>query len=194
MTSLPFDPHEPNADPSLPVNTPTTVDGQIIIVDYDHTWPELFEREAARIRTALGDRALRIEHIGSTAVPGLPAKPCIDILLVVANAADEPAYVPDLEAAGYVLRIRAPEWDEHRIFKGSDINLNLHVWGTGSSEIDRHPGFRDWLRAEDVDRERYASAKRELAGRHWKTMQDYAEAKSGIVMEIQERMKRAASS
>jgi GrpB-like predicted nucleotidyltransferase (UPF0157 family) len=188
MTSPAWNPHDPNADPAIPVNTPTAVNGQVVIVDYDPAWPAMYTREAGRIRAALGDLARRVEHIGSTAVPGLPAKPCIDILLVVKDSAEEPAYVPDLVAAGYVLRIRAPEWDEHRIFKGSEINLNLHVWGEGSSEIDRHLAFRDWLRAQDDDRERYAAAKRELGARHWVHMQDYAEAKNAIVNEIQERM------
>jgi GrpB-like predicted nucleotidyltransferase (UPF0157 family) len=188
MTSSNWNPHDPNADPTIPVNTPTAVNGQIAIVDYDPAWPAMFRREAERICTALGDRALRIEHMGSTAVPGLPAKPCIDILLVVKDSAVEPAYVTDLEAAGYVLRIRQPEWNEHRVFKGSELNLNLHVWSEGSSEIDRHLQFRDWLRAHDDDRDLYAAAKRKLAARHWTHVQDYAEAKNAIVTEIQNRM------
>ena len=83
--TVPYDPHSPNADP-LPVNTPTPLDGQVTLVAYDPAWPGMFEQQAARIRAALGDRALRIEHVGSTSVPGLVAKPCIDILLVVADA------------------------------------------------------------------------------------------------------------
>src|SRR5579864_7658699 len=93
---------------------------RILIVDYDPQWPELFAREAGRIRAALGDRALRIEHTGSTSVPGLAAKPIIDILLVVGDSATEDTYVPALEAAGYVLRIRESNWYEHRMFKGPD--------------------------------------------------------------------------
>src|SRR5579863_9637009 len=92
--------------------------GPIRIVDYDVRWPAFFEHESERIRAALGDRVQRIEHVGSTSVPGLAAKPVIDILLVVKDSADEPAYVPSLEAAGYVLRIREAEWFEHRSFKG----------------------------------------------------------------------------
>ncbi len=87
--------------------------------EYDPAWPCLFEREAQRIRGALGERALMVEHVGSTSVPGLAAKPIIDILLVVADSADEASYVPDLEAVGYVLRIREPEWHQHRVFKGA---------------------------------------------------------------------------
>ena len=87
-------------------------------MDYDPQWPELFSREAVRIRAVLGHRALRIEHTGSTAVPGLVAKPIIDMLLVVIDSADEDAYSQDLVAAGYVLRIRETNWFEHRMFNG----------------------------------------------------------------------------
>ena len=90
----------------------------ITIVEYDPSWPDLFEREANRIRSVLGTKALQIEHVGSTSVPGLCAKPIIDMLLVVTNSADEPSYVPVLESSGYTLRIREPEWFEHRLFKG----------------------------------------------------------------------------
>ncbi len=108
-----------------------------------------------RIREALGDRALRIEHVGSTSVPGLAAKPVIDIDLVVADSSDEDAYVPPLEAAGYVLRIREPDWYEHRLFKGPDTNVNVHVFSAGCEEVERMVAFRDWLRTHDDDRELY---------------------------------------
>lgn len=183
-----YDPHDPNADPTVPLNTPTPINGQVIIVEYDPAWPAMYANEDARIRHALGDRALRVEHTGSTSVPGLPAKPCIDILLAVADSADEASYVPDLEAAGYVLRIREPDWHEHRVFKGRNINLNLHVWTHGDDEIDRVIGFRDWLRTHEDDRDRYASTKRELARQHWSTVQEYADAKNDIVREIHQRM------
>jgi len=94
-----------------------------------------------------------VEHIGSTAVPGLVAKPIIAILLVVANSADEPSYVPALEAAGYVLRIREPDWHQHRLFKGPDTNINLHVFTQGSEEARKHLTLRDWLRTNEADRE-----------------------------------------
>jgi GrpB-like predicted nucleotidyltransferase (UPF0157 family) len=190
-TPASYDPHAPNADPSVPINTPTPIDGQIILVDYDRAWPGMYAREKARIRSALGDRALRIEHIGSTSVPGLCAKPCIDILLAVADSSDESSYVPDLEAAGYVLRRREPEWHEHRVFKGREVNLNLHVWTLGDTIIDKHIGFRNWLRTHLEDRERYAEEKKRLASMHWHTMNDYANAKDEIVREIEQRMKLA---
>jgi GrpB-like predicted nucleotidyltransferase (UPF0157 family) len=93
-------------------------DAPITLVEYDPTWPGLYAREEQRIRSILGPQALQIEHIGSTSVPGLIAKPIIDILLVLGDSADEPSYVPALEAAGYVLRIREPDWHQHRLFKG----------------------------------------------------------------------------
>jgi GrpB-like predicted nucleotidyltransferase (UPF0157 family) len=166
--------------------------GRIEIVEYDPAWPDLFEREAARIRSALGERAVLLEHAGSTAVPGLPAKPRIDIVLAVPESADEPAYVPPLEAVGYSLRIREPDWYEHRVFKGPDTDVNLHVFTVGCEEIDRMLLFRDWLRANAADRELYARTKRELVTRDWKYVQHYADAKTGIVEEIVARAKEAA--
>ncbi len=147
----------------------------------------MFEREARRIRDTLGDRALMIEHVGSTSVPGLAAKPRIDILLVLADTSDESTYVPDLEAAGYVLRIREPEWYEHRMFNGPDIDLNLHVLPAGCAEVERMLAFRDHLRHDDGDRELYQGTKRELAQREWRFLQDYADAKTQVVTEIMSR-------
>ena len=156
----------------------------IELAEYDPAWPALYEREAKRIRAALGARALLVEHVGSTSVPGLPAKPLIDIDLVVPDTRDEDAYVPDLESAGYVLRIREPEWFEHRLFKGPDTNVNVHTFSEGCEEVDRMLAFRDWLRTNDDDRELYLRTKRELAAREWRYVQDYADAKSSVVQEI----------
>src|SRR5712692_4997520 len=143
------------------------LNGPIVLVDYDPAWPRLFAREAERIRRALGEGALRIEHAGSTSVPGLAAKPIVDIVLAVADSADEAAYVPAMEAAGYVLRIREPEWFEHRLFKWPDTDINLHAFAIGSPEIARMLLFRDWLRANEADRELYLETKRALAQREW---------------------------
>lgn len=158
--------------------------GPIQIADYDPAWPRLFEREAERIRATLGDRILLIEHVGSTSVPELAAKPRIDILLVVANSADEPSYVPAMEAAAYVLLIREPDWHEHRLFKGPDTDINLHVFSSGSPEIDRMLLFRNWLRRNEADRRLYEQTKRELARKDWKYTQNYADAKTTVVEEI----------
>jgi len=159
-------------------------DGPIVLVDYDDAWPLRFEREAKRIRAALGVRALLVEHAGSTAVPGLAAKPIIDVVLAVPDSSDEDAYVPALEAEGYALRIREPEWYEHRVLKKADPSVNLHVFSAGCEEIDRMLAFRDHLRTNEADRELYERTKRELASRHWAYVQDYADAKSEVVEEI----------
>jgi len=163
----------------------------IELADYDEEWPRLYEREAARIRGALGPKALQVEHVGSTSVPGLAAKPIVDIDLVVADSGDERAYVPPLEAAGYVLTIREPDWYEHRLFKGPDTNVNLHTFSPSCDEVERHLVFRDWLRTHDDDRDLYLAAKRELASREWKYVQNYADTKSAVVQEI---LARALSS
>jgi GrpB-like predicted nucleotidyltransferase (UPF0157 family) len=166
------------------VGEPARLDGPITLAAFDPAWPASFAREAARIRTALGERALLVEHVGSTSVPGLDAKPIVDVLLVVASSADEPSYVPALEAAGYVLRVREPNWHEHRVFKGPAIALNLHVFSKGSSEVQRMLLFRDWLRENAADRELYLQTKRDLARRNWRYVQNYADAKSAVVEAI----------
>ena len=156
----------------------------VLIVDYDPDWPRQFATEAAKIRAALGERALLLEHVGSTSTPGLAAKPILDILLVVADSADEPTYVPDLERAGYVLRTREPEWFEHRVLKGVDPAVNLHVFSPGCPETERMLLMRDWLRTHDDDRELYEKTKRELAKRTWMYVQNYADAKTEVVEAI----------
>jgi len=173
------------------VGAPSTYQ-PIVIAEYDPTWPRRYEREEARIRAILGDRVLRVDHVGSTSVPGLPAKPIIDILLVVADTADEPSYLPDLAAVGYVLRVREPDWYEHRLFKGPDTDVNLHVHPPTSPEIRRQLIFRDWLRTNESDRELYLNTKRELAKRQWKYVQHYADAKGEVIEEIIKRAEQAA--
>lgn len=165
----------------------TPLSGPIQIADYDPQWPRLFEREAGRVRAALGDRVLLLEHVGSTSVPAVAAKPKIDMLLVVANTEDEPAYVPALEAAGYVLHIREPDWFQHRLFKGPDTDINLHVFSASCPEIERMLLFRDHLRRDEADRRLYEQIKRELAKRDWKYTQNYADAKTAVVEEIMAR-------
>ena len=157
---------------------------QIQIMAYDPLWPGVFRREAGRIRALLGCRALQIEHTGSTSVPGLAAKPIIDILLVVTDSSDEPAYVPILERAGYALRLREPNWHEHRMFKGPAADINLHVFSSGCPEINRILNFRDWLRSHATDRDLYERTKRDLAEKEWADVQDYADAKTAVIEEI----------
>ena len=156
----------------------------IQIVDYDSEWPLRFQEEAGKIRRALGPAALRIEHVGSTSVPQLAAKPVIDILLEVANSALEDRYAPALESADFALLIREPEWHEHRMFRGAGGDVNLHVFSTGCGEIARMLAFRDRLRGSATDRELYLRTKRTLARQDWPSTQDYADAKTAIVEEI----------
>jgi len=168
----------------LRINERPRHDGPIALVDYDDAWPVRFEREAQLIRHALGERALVVEHAGSTSIPGLAAKPIIDIVLAVPDSSNEDDYVPALEAEGYELRIREPDWYEHRVLKRSEPGVNLHVFSAGCVEIDRMLAFRDHLRANEADRELYEQTKRELGARHWEYVQDYADAKSEVVEAI----------
>jgi GrpB-like predicted nucleotidyltransferase (UPF0157 family) len=163
---------------------PRDVTGRIELHDYDPGWPEAYRRQAACVGRALAARALRIEHVGSTSVAGLAAKPIIDIALEVPDSSDESAYAADLEAAGYTLRIREPGWFEHRLFTRPAPAVNLHVFSHGCSEFDRMVRFRDWLRVSDADRDLYGAAKRELAGREWTDVQQYADAKTDVITEI----------
>jgi GrpB-like predicted nucleotidyltransferase (UPF0157 family) len=180
----------PTSDEQLQKNTVGELkphNAPITLVEYDPSWPELFHREAKLVRSALGEKALQVEHVGSTSVPGLCAKPIIDMLLVVSDSANELSYVTALESAGFTLRIKEPEWFEHRLFKGPDIDINLHVFSTGASEVERMLRFRDWLRANDKDRDNYARVKRSLAQREWRHVQNYADAKTSIIQEIMDR-------
>ena len=167
--------------------------GRILVVDYRLEWPHLFASQTATIRTALGERVLLLEHVGSTSVPGLTAKPIIDILLVVADPVDEASYVPALERIGYTLRIREPDWYQHRMLRGVEPDVNLHVFGPDCKEVTRMLLMRDWLRENETDRELYARTKRELAQREWKYVQNYADAKTDVVEAILARAQASAS-
>jgi GrpB-like predicted nucleotidyltransferase (UPF0157 family) len=161
---------------------------KVVIADYNPAWPSWYEWDRARIAGALGEVATSIEHVGSTSVPDLPAKPLIDILLQVPDTADEAAYVPPLEEIGYELRIREPEWLEHRMLyrRGAPHDANVHVLSEQHAEVEikRMLAFRDWLRTHEEDRTRYAETKRELSKKEWRYVQNYADAKATVVEEI----------
>ena len=165
--------------------------GKVTLAEYDPEWPKLFEREAERIRGILGDQVVILEHVGSTSVPGLPAKPIIDIMLIVPDSDDEDAYAAPLAAAGYRLTIREPDWERHRMFKGPDTNINLHVYSPDNGQTERYRLFRDRLRAHPEEFQLYLAKKRELAGRTWKYIQNYADAKTEVIDEIIERARAA---
>lgn len=156
----------------------------IELQEYDPVWPRWYAAEEAKIRAALGDAVVRVEHCGSTSVPGLAAKPLIDIVLVVPDSNDEDAYVPALVDAGYYLRLRERSWYEHRLLKGTVPNVNLHVFSPGCEEVDRMLTFRDRLRTHPQDRAEYEAAKRALASQTWQRVQDYADAKTRVVARI----------
>lgn len=170
------------------------LDGPVVLADPDPAWPGTATQMVTGIRAALESHALLLEHVGSTSVPGLPAKPVIDIVLGVADPAEEQSYVPALESIGYQLHIREPEWHEHRLLKQTAPDVNLHVFAAGSEEVDRMLAFRDHLRADARDRDRYAATKNELAARTWAYVQDYADAKSDVVADIMTRALRRTSS
>jgi GrpB-like predicted nucleotidyltransferase (UPF0157 family) len=163
----------------------------VVVVPYDPDWPRRYQRLAANVRTALGDTALDIEHVGSTSVEGLAAKDVIDIDLTVADPRDEDRYVPALERLGYVLTIREPWWHEHRCLRLADPRVNLHVFGPDCPEVIRHRMLRDWLRSHPDDRDRYEQAKRAAipGGGH---VMDYNARKEPVVREIYDRLFRAA--
>ena len=169
-------------DNALPTGLIGGVEKRVIeIFDYDPLWPVKFREHANRIAKALGDSVLQIEHIGSTSVPGLAAKPIIDVLLVVNEAGDEATYLPALEAAGYVLRVREPDFDEHRMFRTPERDVHVHVFSKGSLEIERCLDFRNQLRTDEDDRKVYETVKRKLAREDWTDMNAYADAKTEVI-------------
>lgn len=180
-----------DAQAARAIGGPRPLTGPIELREYDPAWPEHYEREVERIRSALDERVVRVEHVGSTSVPGLAAKPIIDIALEVPDSCDEAAYVPALEDVGFVLRIRETDWYEHRLFKREQPSVNLHTFSQGCVETDRMLLFRDHLRSDADDRALYLRTKRELAARDWRYVQQYADAKTQVVEEILARAARA---
>jgi len=156
----------------------------VVIVEYSEDWPRRYDAERARLAGALGARALRIEHVGSTSVPGLAAKPIVDIVVAVHDVDDEDAYRGALVDAGYVLRVREAG---HRMFRTPARDVHVHLWNEGDPEVDDLLLFRDWLRIDAADRARYERLKRELATREWHDMNGYADAKGPLVNEIKTR-------
>ncbi|MDQ1616386.1 MAG: hypothetical protein QOJ60_2325 [Actinomycetota bacterium] len=163
------------------------LDGPVLLAEPEAAWLRTGEELIARIRAAIGDTAQELEHVGSTSIPGLPAKPVIDLVLGVPDPSDEPAYVQAVEELGYELHLREPEWHEHRLLKHTDPTVNLHVFAADSGEIERMVGFRDWLRTHPEDFALYLDAKHELSGRTWRWVQDYADAKGQVVELIMQR-------
>jgi GrpB-like predicted nucleotidyltransferase (UPF0157 family)/predicted enzyme related to lactoylglutathione lyase len=163
------------------------LDSTVHLAEPDPGWAESGARLVQQVREALGPVAVVVAHAGSTSVPGLAAKPVIDLVLGVPDPAAEATYVPALEGRGFELRIREPEWREHRLLRHTDPVANLHVFASGDDEISRMLAFRDHLRLDARDRATYEQAKRDLAARTWDYVQDYADAKSDVVADIMSR-------
>jgi GrpB-like predicted nucleotidyltransferase (UPF0157 family) len=154
---------------------------EVVIAEYDPAWPRRFDAEHERIAQALGASALRIEHIGSTSVPGLAAKPIVDVLVAVTDVRDVSTYGPALERAGYELRVREPG---HRMYRTPERDVQVHVWSDSDPEVDRYLVFRDRLRASPEDRNEYERLKRSLAQREWSDINHYADAKGPLIRAI----------
>ena len=154
--------------------------GRVRLSPHRAEWAERFTAERERIAAALGPAAERIEHVGSTSVPGLDAKPIVDILVAVADPAD-PGVASALEGAGYVLRV---DEERHRMFRTPARDVHVHLWVAGSEDVTRHVAFRDRLRASEPDRRAYSELKHGLAEREWDDINDYAEAKGALIGEI----------
>lgn len=154
---------------------------EIVIADHDPGWAAVFAVHRRKIEAALGDIARRVEHVGSTSVAGLAAKPIVDLQVSVPAVDEEASYVPALEEAGYVLRVREAA---HRMLRTPERDVHVHVCDVGGAWERRHLLFRDWLRRSPEDCERYARTKRELAARGWPTIDHYADAKTEIIADI----------
>lgn len=185
-------------DPDLWVK-PDLPKQDIEIADYDERWPDHYQTLANEIRSSLGEDVLFLQHIGSTSVPGLAAKPVIDIDLVVADPRDEASYVEPLREIDYELVIREPNWHQHRALRHSNPETdeaveprsNLHIFGPNCPEVARHRLFRDWLRAHPEDRELYMSAKRSAAAdsnQAGETVMEYNARKQQVIRDIYHRI------
>jgi GrpB-like predicted nucleotidyltransferase (UPF0157 family) len=155
----------------------------VAIVAYDPLWPSRFEVWRDRLARAIGVPALRIEHIGSTAVPGLAAKPVVDIQVSVPDVADEDSYVPAIESVGFGLRYRNEGlgWRYFRPPPGLPREAQVHVCSAGSESERLHLLFRDYLRAHPAEADAYAAAKRVAAARHPADRIAYTDAKGVFI-------------
>ena len=174
----------------------------IEFVDHDPAWAENYSQLSKQILTRLGDKALGIAHVGSTSVPGLAAKPIIDVALVVADPRVEPDFRPLLNQIGFELVIRQPAWYQHRMFKNLDAHsgilvapmCNLHVFGPRCPEVARMRLFRDWLTGSPDDRNRYQAVKlRSVAEANsaGETVMEYNARKQCVIREIYRSIFRA---
>lgn len=158
--------------------------------EYDGRWPEIFEQHRRRIADAVSPASVDIEHIGSTSVPGLAAKPIVDIAVAVADITTEEHYLDGLLAAGYELRVREPG---HRLVRTPERDIHVHIYERGNAAIDEYLLLRNHLRSDAADRALYESTKRALMTQQWDDMNAYADAKTGVILEIKARARARAS-
>lgn len=163
----------------------------LTIEPYNDEWPARFAEHAQRIRTALGNKIIQIEHIGSTSVPGLGAKPIIDILLTVSDITAEEDYLPQLIEAGYPLRVREPG---HRMVRTPERDVHIHILEPDDPAATDYLLLRDWLRQDASERELYEATKRRLIAQDWADMNDYADAKTEVIEAIKARARAARPS
>jgi GrpB-like predicted nucleotidyltransferase (UPF0157 family) len=156
---------------------------ELVVVAYDDSWPGRYAQHEALIRAVLGSSA-RVEHIGSTSVLGLAAKPIIDILLLVSDITAEEDFLDPLLAAGYDLRVREPG---HRMVRTRARDVHVHILEPSDPAADDYLLLRDRLRVDPADRQLYENTKMALAARDWPDMNAYAEAKSEVIEAIKRR-------
>ncbi len=161
----------------------------LALADHDPAWADRYAEHAGRIGTALGDAAVAIAHIGSTSVPGLAAKPIIDILVTVPDITAEEDYLGPLVEAGYPLRVREPG---HRMVRTPERDVHVHVFEPDHPAVTDYFLLRDRLRTDADDRALYESTKRRLIAEDWPDMNAYADAKTDVIEAIKSRA-RAAS-
>lgn len=155
---------------------------------YDAAWPRTYRDHRRRIRDALAAVEIEIEHIGSTSVPGLAAKPIIDIVVTVNDITAEEDYLDGLLAAGYELRVREPG---HRLVRTPARDVHVHLFERDDPAVGDYLLLRDHLRANADDRALYESTKRALLSKQWDDMNDYADAKTDVILAIKARAKVA---
>ncbi|KAA8644275.1 hypothetical protein EYZ11_002851 [Aspergillus tanneri] len=190
---MPLNPitQQPVVDPQKVEHISTRPQKRIEIVEPSPTWPATYEHIAQRIRSAIGNYMISIEHIGSTSVPGLPAKDIIDVDVIVPDPSAEDSYIPALEAAGFQFLLREPDWYQHRFLGLEFPYANVHVFGPDGHEAIRHRLFRDWLRDHEEDRIRYAAAKREAAEASrnaGETVMQYTDRKEPVIRDILQKI------
>ncbi|ROS77126.1 GrpB family protein [Cellulomonas sp. PhB143] len=155
---------------------------------YDGRWADAYLEHRGRILEALGASDAQIEHIGSTSVPGLAAKPIIDIVVAVDDITAEEDYLDALLSAGYELRVREPG---HRLVRTPVRDVHVHLYERGDPAVDEYLLLRDHLRSGPTDRALYESTKRALLSRRWDDMNDYADAKTEVITAVKARARSA---